>query len=105
MPAGDEKIEDSRGNMDETDIRPMPRSLPNPMRRLGQIVMNCLLLRLAAVEAEEDHVVVDPCLKMHGSAPDAVDVLERFDGELDLDIQPVVFVGEVQFAAVAVVAV
>jgi hypothetical protein len=44
------------------------------MRRLGQIVVDRLLLGLIAVEAEEDHVIVDACLQMHGALPDLVDV-------------------------------
>ena len=75
------------------------------MRRLRQIIMNRLLLRLVPVVREQDHLVVDLRLQMHGAAPDLVDVLQRVDGVLDLDVQAVVLVGQVQLAAVGVVAV
>ena len=69
------------------------------MRRLRQVIMNGLLLRLIPRVAEQDHVVIDPRLQVHGPLPDLVDVLQRLDGELDLQVQPVVLVGQVQFAA------
>lgn len=75
------------------------------MRRLGQIIVNGLLLRLIAGEAEEDHVIVDARLEMDRTLPDLVNILERFDGRLDFDIQPVVLVRQIQFAAVGVIAI
>src|SRR5688500_3458866 len=75
------------------------------VRRLGEVVVDGLLFRLVAAEGEEDHVVVDPGLQVHRALPDPVEVLQRLDGELDLDVEPVVLVGQVQLAAVAVVAV
>lgn len=73
------------------------------MRRLGQIIMNGLLLGLISRKAEQDHVIIDARLQMHGPLPDPVNVLERFDGRLDFDIQPVVFVSQIQLAAVCVI--
>ena len=71
------------------------------MRRLRQVVVDRLLLGLVAGVGEEDHVVVDPRLQVHRPLPDLVDVLQRLDGVLDLDVQAVVLVGQVQLAAVA----
>src|SRR6266850_494852 len=75
------------------------------MRRLRQVVVDGLLLGLIAGEGEEDHVVVDLGLEMHGAVPEFVDVFERLDRRFDLDVQPVVLVGHVKLAAVAIVAI
>ena len=71
----------------------------------GEVFVDFLLLGLFAVEGEEDHVVVDLGLEVDGAVPEGVEGFEGFDGEFDFDVEAVVFVGEVEFAGVAVVGV
>ena len=73
------------------------------MRRLGQIIVNGLLLGLVACKAEEDHVIIDARLQVDRPLPDPVNIFERFDGRLDLDIQTIVFVSQVKLAAIGVI--
>ena len=65
------------------------------MRRFGYVIMNRLLLGLIPGEAEQDHVLIDPCLQMHRTLPDFVQVFQRLDRVFDLDVGAVVLVRQV----------
>jgi len=67
--------------------------------------VNLLLLRLFAVEAEQHHLFVDRRLKVDRSPPEFLNALERFDAELDFQINARVLMSQIQLAAIGVVAV
>ena len=64
-----------------------------------------LLRGLFPVVGEQDGLVVDMGIQMDGALPDLLEMLERLDGVLHLDIRARVTVGQIQLPAVPVIAV